>query len=108
MISFWYEFSDLFNNKISIDSIDKFSDDFFESNKIYIFNGFYYDNKTLYATNFASIEMVEENSVNENNYFLKDLDKIKIGQIEFSVFIEEFNSHEKVKIKLWFNQNNKS
>ena len=40
--------------------------------------------------------MVEENSVNENNYFLKDLDKIKIGQI----FIEEFNSHEKVKIKL--------
>ena len=57
--------------------------------------------------------MVEENSVNENNYFLKDLDKIKIGQIvnleghiigvnivEFSVFIEEFNSHEKVKIKL--------
>lgn len=28
------------------------------------------------------------------------MDKIKIGQIEFSVFIEEFNSHEKVKIKL--------
>ena len=56
--SFGYEFLDLFNNKISIDSIDKFSDDFFESNKIYIFNGFYYDNKTLYATNFASIEMV--------------------------------------------------
>ena len=25
--------------------------------------------------------MVEENSVSENNYFLKDLDKIKIGQI---------------------------
>ena len=56
--SFGYEFLDLFNNKISIDSIDKFSDDFFENDKIYLFNSFYYDNKTLYATNFASIEMV--------------------------------------------------
>lgn len=111
--SFEYEFLDLFNNKIKVDSDYKFSDDFFENDRIYLFNGFYYNNKTLYATNFSSIEMIDQNSISDNNYFPKDIDRIKIGKIvnlegliidlnivEFSVFIEELNSHEKVKLKL--------
>lgn len=111
--SFEYEFLDLLNNKIKVDSGYKFSDDFFENDRIYLFNGFYYNNKTLYATNFSSIEMIDQNSISDNNYFPKDIDRIKIGEIvnlegliidlnivEFSVFIEELNSHEKVKLKL--------
>ena len=111
--SFEYEFLDLFNNKIKVDSGYKFSDDFFENDRIYLFNGFYYNNKTLYATNFSSIEMIDQNSIIDNNYFPKDIDRIKIGEIvnlegliidlnivEFSVLIEELNSHEKVKLKL--------
>ena len=114
LTSFKYEFLDLFNNPITIDSKYNFSDDFFENNKIYLFNGFYYGNdKILYASNYSSIEVIEENSIIENIDFPKDLDKIKNGEIVnlkghikdlnivgFSVIMEEFISHEKIKIKI--------
>ena len=113
--SFKYEFFDLFNNKIKFDSVENFSNDLFENDKIYFFNGFYFDKnkKALYETIFSSIEVVDENSIIENDYYPNDLNNIKIGEItnlkgfikdlnilEFSVSIEELISHEKMKIKL--------
>ena len=113
--SFKYEFFDLYNNKIKFDSVTNFSNDLFENDKIYFFNGFYFDkNKnTIHETNFSSIEVVDENTMIENNYYPNDLNDIKIGEItnlkgfikdlnmlEFSVSIEELISHEKMKIKL--------
>ena len=116
--SFKYEFLDLFNNKIKFDFEKNFSNDLFENDKIYFFNGFYFDKnkKTIYETNFSSIEVVDENSIIENNYYPNDLNTIKIGEItnlkglikdfnilEFSVFTEEIISHEKINIKLNYN-----
>ena len=113
--SFKYEFFDLFNNKIKFDSVENFSNDLFENDKIYFFNGFYFDKnkKALYETIFSSIEVVDENSIIENDYYPNDLNNIKIGEItnlkgfikdlnilEFSVSIEELISNEKMKIKL--------
>ena len=83
--------------------------------KYIFFNGFYFDKnkKALYETIFSSIEVVDENSIIENDYYPNDLNNIKIGEItnlkgfikdlnilEFSVSIEELISHEKMKIKL--------
>lgn len=79
--SFDYEFYTLFNNKIKIDSFDEFSEDEFENDKFYLFNGFYYDNNILYKTNYSSIEIVDENSEIEKNIFPENINDINIGEI---------------------------
>ena len=111
--SFAYEFYTLFNNKIKIDSFDEFSEDEFENDKFYLFNGFYYDNNILYKTNYSSIEIVDENSEIEKNIFPENINDINIGEIinikgsikdfligEMILLIEESNIHTEIKMKL--------
>ena len=54
---------------IIIDSLEKYPNDIFENDKLYFFNGFYCENNVLYKTNFSSIEIIDENSLIEDNYF---------------------------------------
>ena len=111
--SFNYELFDLYNNKVEIDSLENFSEDTFENEKIYLFIGFYCKKNILYKTNFSSIEVCDENSVLEKMSFSEDINKINDGDIinlkgfindlnieEMTVFVEDSFSHSKVKIKL--------
>ena len=111
--SFTYEFFTIFNNNIIIDSLEKYPDDIFENDKIYLFNGFYYDNNILHKTNYSSIEIMDENSLVETNSFPENINDINCGEIinikglikdllmeELTVIVEEILTHGEIKIKL--------
>ena len=110
--SFEYEFSNIEHKKISIDSLNGLSTKL-ENDKLYLFNGFYYYNNTLYRTNISSIEVIVEDSIIEDNIFPNNINNITNNQIinlkgnvidliieEFAVIIEELNSRNVIKIKL--------
>ena len=79
--TFKYEFFTIFNKNIIIDSLEKYPDNIFENDKLYFFNGFYCENNVLYKTNFSSIEIIDENSLIEDNYFPENINNINIGEI---------------------------
>ena len=110
---FNYEFLDLYNNKVEIDSLNNYPEETFERENIYLFHGFYYKENILYKANFSTIEICDGNSISENIYFTEDISKINNGDIvnlkgfikdliieEMTILLEEESSHSQIKIKL--------
>ena len=116
--SFTYNFYDILNNEIKIESLD---DEFLveiEYDKIYLFNGFNYNSKknSLNKINISSIQIIDKKTFVENIEFIDNIENIENNKIinfkgnikdlmieTFEVIIEE--THTKKEIKANVNLN---
>ena len=110
--SYSYNFYNISNKAITINSLNKFPIDF-ENQKCYLFNGFDYFNNKLTPTNISSIEIIDENSNIEDIIFPKNVNNCKNGDIinlkgnikdlkieKFLIEIEELETKNLIKLKL--------
>ena len=107
-----YTAYDINNNQILINNLNEFSEQL-ENCKCYLFNGFYYANNSLKQTNVSSIEIIERNSIIEDIKFPSNIDSYQNDEMinfkgnikdliieKYIVIMEEFNTKNKIEIKL--------